>query len=836
MNCSLAQLSIPIVYINIMKYPQLVSMPSAVSDWLEEQLEARGIDAVVYTRYVLSLLHTHAVDVIYPDEELQFSRLKKEVKRSSGGRKRFRRSSDWWRHAQADAEQIKRSAAVECLMSASDQNCEIESLVDELCEKLKEVNSEPCSPSNPSDTTTATAPKEQKITPQELAEKYYAAFPPLCPQSPSKLISLLPKWKPGTSPIKKKTIRKQNNRQLTFENKLYSSSEAMKARSQNKSRFNYVSRSKNGICRRSMERTDNINNWDLCVFNNNTKKNVNQKQKSTSATQEKLDQCVEVNRDIWTNDDDEMNMYEDLPVDIKELLESPSPQDDTVEMMNIANMRDNGKRNFIPYGTNIISSIWSNDQSASYDNKFNTAIDCTDSDAMLDLKFSSITINNQPKAESTWPDFNSVSENEANSFFENTHGKKSLFLEGFRSLPGDWKKTSTSPKEECFENEHLLNHIAVSLMKLNHNKEKSSFTEIIPRCHSASQTFNPFGTTTNMFGFNSRRNLGFEREKEDLLTSERSHFKPINEKIENRTQGQYADGATFIISNSLDKVNYKRSESGSMMLENEFGQSKKYWEYKLKDTTPPPNLEFVLKFSICQNDKACQTEELSELNFDTVGVTCSKQLKIDYTKEITEENRCTCLTDKNTAMTMDNSSESCLVHPTRPESMLGEILWKYEVKACEKCNNNVTWNADWLRNSQMDSEWDSQNLRNIWNGGEVCETCLSLNGDGGRPPPSQQNTQLREDISQDGEQLLSDLSSLQKSYMEELPLAEISCDISELMSTTTTMERKRRHSFIAAHVEEAGLQSRGSWSFASRLEEDCLIQMSTLPTLRSVTL
>lgn len=60
-----------------MKYPQLVSMPSAVSDWLEEQLEARGIDAVVYTRYVLSLLHTHTVDVIYQDEDLQFSRLKK---------------------------------------------------------------------------------------------------------------------------------------------------------------------------------------------------------------------------------------------------------------------------------------------------------------------------------------------------------------------------------------------------------------------------------------------------------------------------------------------------------------------------------------------------------------------------------------------------------------------------------------------------------------------------------------------------------------------------------------------------------------------------------------
>lgn len=60
-----------------MKYPQLVSMPSAVSDWLEEQLEVRGIDALVYTRYVLSLLHTHTVDVICSDEDLYLSHLKK---------------------------------------------------------------------------------------------------------------------------------------------------------------------------------------------------------------------------------------------------------------------------------------------------------------------------------------------------------------------------------------------------------------------------------------------------------------------------------------------------------------------------------------------------------------------------------------------------------------------------------------------------------------------------------------------------------------------------------------------------------------------------------------
>lgn len=53
-----------------MKYPQLVSMPSAISDWLEEQLESRGIDAVVYTRYVLSLLHRDYQDLNISDPDL----------------------------------------------------------------------------------------------------------------------------------------------------------------------------------------------------------------------------------------------------------------------------------------------------------------------------------------------------------------------------------------------------------------------------------------------------------------------------------------------------------------------------------------------------------------------------------------------------------------------------------------------------------------------------------------------------------------------------------------------------------------------------------------------
>lgn len=74
----------------------------------------------------------------------------------------------------------------------------------------------------------------------------------------------------------------------------------------------------------------------------------------------------------------------------------------------------------------------------------------------------------------------------------------------------------------------------------------------------------------------------------------------------------------------------------------------------------------------------------------------------------------------------------CPIHRSdRPDSVLGELLWKYELKTCEKCksnsNNNFSnitkWNNVNNWSTTFRSEWDSENLRNnlrnIWNGGEV---------------------------------------------------------------------------------------------------------------------
>lgn len=86
----------------------------------------------------------------------------------------------------------------------------------------------------------------------------------------------------------------------------------------------------------------------------NSKKLEAMDSKSSIDNVDMYDQSVS---DTWANDDNEMNLYEDLPVDIQELLDSPHPKNSTVEMMNLANMKNEGKSCFIPYGANIIKYV-----------------------------------------------------------------------------------------------------------------------------------------------------------------------------------------------------------------------------------------------------------------------------------------------------------------------------------------------------------------------------------------------------------------------------------------------------------------------------------------------
>ncbi|XP_012671032.2 uncharacterized protein KIAA0232 homolog isoform X2 [Clupea harengus] len=104
-----------------------------VQNWLGQELEKCGIDAVIYTRYVLSLLLHDSYDYDLQDQENDIF-----LGWEKGAGKKWARSR---RKGGADVslEEMKKQAAVQCLRSASDENSGIEGLVEELWSRLKEL-------------------------------------------------------------------------------------------------------------------------------------------------------------------------------------------------------------------------------------------------------------------------------------------------------------------------------------------------------------------------------------------------------------------------------------------------------------------------------------------------------------------------------------------------------------------------------------------------------------------------------------------------------------------------------------------------------------------------
>ncbi|XP_036318986.1 serine-rich adhesin for platelets-like [Rhagoletis pomonella] len=113
-----------------MKYPQLVSTRAvnAISDWLVSRLEQLGVEAPqIYTRLLLSLLQS----TIQLNDPIEFSNLESFFASRKGGNRRY-----------LDTDALKKFNAVQCLkdiVSSEQEIATIENLVDELCEKLKDI-------------------------------------------------------------------------------------------------------------------------------------------------------------------------------------------------------------------------------------------------------------------------------------------------------------------------------------------------------------------------------------------------------------------------------------------------------------------------------------------------------------------------------------------------------------------------------------------------------------------------------------------------------------------------------------------------------------------------
>lgn len=147
-----------------------------------------------------------------------------------------------------------------------------------------------------------------------------------------------------------------------------------------------------------------------------------------------------------------------------------------------------------------------------------------------------------------------------------------------------------------------------SLTALNHNKEGSSFTEVIPKVSMGINVSKDKMVVEPTVQHSE--NDTTKKEEEDLLTSMKTHFRPIKQEIVEVIAANngptFPDGTTFPISNNLDEPNFHRSPGGGLYLDSDVNN--KYLEYNDADDDTPS--EFVPKFRVRQNEKFCQTEEI----------------------------------------------------------------------------------------------------------------------------------------------------------------------------------------------------------------------------------
>uniref|UniRef100_A0AAV2KLJ5 KIAA0232 n=1 Tax=Knipowitschia caucasica TaxID=637954 RepID=A0AAV2KLJ5_KNICA len=160
-----------------------------VQSWLGQELEKCGIDAMIYTRYVLSLLLHDSYDYDLQDQENDIFLGWEKSAGKKWGKSKKKGVSD------LSLEEMKKQAAVQCLRSASDENSGIENLVEELCCKLKDIQNkqkEAKQIQKKSDGAPIPEPSDSP-TSKDQVEMYYEAFPPLS-EKPVCLQEIMTVW------------------------------------------------------------------------------------------------------------------------------------------------------------------------------------------------------------------------------------------------------------------------------------------------------------------------------------------------------------------------------------------------------------------------------------------------------------------------------------------------------------------------------------------------------------------------------------------------------------------------------------------------------------------
>nr|XP_057924916.1 uncharacterized protein KIAA0232 homolog [Doryrhamphus excisus] len=160
-----------------------------VQSWLGQELEKCGIDAMIYTRYVLSLLLHDSYDYDLQEQENDIFLGWEKGAGKKWGKSKKKGGTD------LSLEEMKKQAAVQCLRSASDENSGIESLVEELCSKLKDIQNKQKEEKQIQKKSDGALSPERVESPssKDQVEMYYEAFPPLS-EKPVCLQEIMTVW------------------------------------------------------------------------------------------------------------------------------------------------------------------------------------------------------------------------------------------------------------------------------------------------------------------------------------------------------------------------------------------------------------------------------------------------------------------------------------------------------------------------------------------------------------------------------------------------------------------------------------------------------------------
>lgn len=241
-----------------------------------------------------------------------------------------------------------------------------------------------------------------------------------------------------------------------------------------------------------------------------------------------------------------------------------------------------------------------------------------------------------------------------------------------------------------------------------------------------------------------------QTDTEDLLTSERTRFRPIRQT--------YADGYAFKVNSELDHINYERSASGTMLYDSEV--YREYYSYDEDDNAggrsdgsagaQQANGDFVLKYAIRQNDMACQTDDIPPKTFGTLhsslmqtnrlqtfGGAALGHPMINFNSSIANQPQFVSLRRSTDDNDLDNDSMDQMIDIKDCYANLKGWSMADTARCCNNNNNNNNAHALW-------------------------EHCSSCSNDMVSMPA---NRLLKDELSADGDEIMSDLKFLQDLYI-----------------------------------------------------------------------